>query len=227
MELSDDSGRTYSPAGGYGFRDAGASLGADVSAFDAAGLLEGKSEVTLRLTIPEISAVRVGAEEPTPVTESRGDTTVAKASKAGDQVVRVAGPWSFSFTIPVIQGRVAEVNQTLVAGGIPVTLERVVVTPTEARAYLPFPAGNGIAAGYWQPIARLTVGDWDSARGEQGPQTGWLTNDGAHACSFSSALYEKHGDWTLAVEELVGLDPQISTDQTRLAGPWVFHFVVP
>ncbi len=40
-------------------------------------------------------------------------------------------------------------------------------------------------------------------------------------------LYDQRGEWTLTVTELVGFDLAQPGEQTRLAGPWVFHFRVP
>ena len=44
---------------------------------------------------------------------------------------------------------------------------------------------------------------------------------------FLAPLYDQRGEWTLTVTELVGFDLAPPYEQTRLAGPWVFHFRVP
>jgi hypothetical protein len=45
--------------------------------------------------------------------------------------------------------------------------------------------------------------------------------------SILAPLDDQQGEWTLTVTELAGFDLVGQGEQTRLAGPWVFHFHVP
>jgi len=52
--------------------------------------------------------------------------------------------------------------------------------------------------------------------------------EGCYCYSFFAPLYDQQGEWTLlTVTELVGFDLAPPYEQTRLVGPWVFHFHVP
>lgn len=98
---------------------------------------------------------------------------------------------------------------------------------------------------HWIQIAML------QAPGEEDESyTGYVGSYGPasyqyYQCGFLAPLYERRGEWTLTVTELVGTDIErlesqilrkadsavVSVDaaefQTRLAGPWVFRFRVP
>jgi len=153
----------------------------------------------------------------------------------------IVGIFTFDFSVPFIPGRVAEVNQTVEAAGVAMCLERVVVTPSETRAYLRFDSPGGEVE-WWMPIAMLQApGEDDKSYagyvGSYGPAS--------YQYGFLAPLYERRGEWTLTVTELVGTDigglesrinrqadsAVVSVDiaefQTRLAGPWVFRFRVP
>ena len=185
-----------------------------VEIFDASALAPGVGAEDFRLTIPAVIATRLDNAPPT-------------AAAAREQTV---GPWTFRFAVAVLPGRVAEPAQTATAGGVAIRLERVVVTPTETRAYLRFPDTPPLAPGTWQPQLHLAGGDWDSRQG--GAEYGVLrpTSGGPYVASFPAALADKRGAWTLTIEALIGVDaghPADGTAPARLAGPWVFRFVVP
>jgi len=147
----------------------------------------------------------------------------------------IEGPWQFAFTMPVLSGRVAEVNQTVTAGGVPVTIERVVVSPSEARVYFRFPTTGTIRPENWTPVTHLLVGDWSSRMGEGIPNGSGALNNGTYSYSFLAGLHDRQGTWTLTIDELIGFevldstsyDPTQPPPQTRIAGPWAFTFVVP
>lgn len=147
----------------------------------------------------------------------------------------VAGPFVFDLIVPVIAGRVAEVNQTVTVNNVPVTLERVVVTPSETRMYVHFHdvPGKPVQDWQWSGHPRLAVDDWASQQNEA--EGGGYGDNPRWVFSNNYALFDKHGEWTLTIDKLFGHDPakvaamkEGDTIQGEfIEGPWVFKFVVP
>jgi len=139
----------------------------------------------------------------------------------------IVGPFTFDFSVPFIPSRAIEVQHTVEVAGVAVRLERIVITPSETRAFLCFepPDGDGKE---WTPIARLdaAIARLDAA-GESVPTVSETGEEGCYSCDFFAPLHDQRGEWTLTVTELVGFDLTPPYEQTRLAGPWVFHFRVP
>jgi hypothetical protein len=189
-------------------------LSAGLVSFDAESLAPGTAAVTLHLTFPD---VRARADDP-----ARIDLT--------------AGAFAFAFTVPVAPGRVVTVAKTVIANGVPVTLERVVVTRSETRAYLRFPAGAGIGDGDWYAQAHISGSGWDS-RQLPAKLSGLMTlgafftnRDGVHVTTWSGDFSGRHGEWVLTVDALAGVDTAAPSTQggqprqARIAGPWTFRF---
>ncbi|MBI2862793.1 MAG: hypothetical protein HYX89_08225 [Chloroflexi bacterium] len=130
------------------------------------------------------------------------------------------GPFKFEFTIPFIAGKVVEVEKTVQADGVPITLERVVVTPFGTRATLHLEPSETDRR--WLPIAALTLPDGISKTGGFGQGL----SDGRSAHYFTGDFTEQRGQWTLTVTEIVGVGSG-QGEQKRLTGPWVFEFNVP
>jgi hypothetical protein len=181
-------------------------------------------------------------------------------SGAGPEQVGVAGPWRLTFTVPIARGRTAEVNQTVTsavtasyrrgaaetavprcaacpgapAAGVAITLERVIVTPGEARVYLRFAAPDlGPRGGEWEVHG---IGIEDPASPPQ-PRQGERQRqpDGGYVVSFTNPLYGKPGgEWTLHIDELFTVIPPDIDDHSgqggvivRLAGQWTYRFTMP
>lgn len=200
--LRDASGNVLLPLGGGDFAPGGAAL----DNFDASGIPDNTKSLALDLTIPQ--------------------PTVLASGNPGTSPPVTGSSFSFHFTVPFRGGRVATPNQTVTAGGTPVTLERVVISPTEARMYLQGLGGTGV-------YPDLTVGGWDSAKvslpGWQPTEAGWINwdvwmmPDGTTVADFPAALMDKHGEWTLSIKA----GPATADGRQVTGGPWVFHFVVP
>ena len=234
LTLTDAAGTVFSGTLGYGVTGQSDILkvslppgeGAYVLAFDAAPVEGTPAELDLRLEMEVAEALPLDAFELPPTPDSPPaeppDSMVVEALPAPEEAI--VGPFTFDFSVPFIPGRVAEVNQTVEAAGVAVRLERVVVTPSETRAYLHFDSPGG-AEMRWIPIAML------KAPGDEESQSyfAYSANDDPpiHRYGFLAPLYERRGEWTLTVTELVGSDLARPGEQTRLAGPWVFHFRVP
>jgi len=111
-----------------------------------------------------------------------------------------------------------------VSAGVSVTLERLVLTPSETRAILSFdPLDDELS---WQALSTLKADGVSRTSDGQ-----WNLDERTTAHSFLENLSERHGRWTLTVTELVGWVKQPVLGQPalqeRLAGPWVFRFEVP
>lgn len=201
--LRDASGKALPPLGGGDFAPGGATL----DNFDASGVPSTTKNLTLDLTIAQPQALAGGGLGTSPP-------------------ITVGSPFSFHFTVPFRGGRVAMPDQTVTAGGTTVTLERVVISPTEARMYLQGLAGTGV-------YPDLTVAGWDSAKvslpGWRSNEAGgvnwgvWMTPNGRTVVDFPASLMDKHGEWTLSVRA----GPATADGRKVTGGPWVFHFVVP
>jgi hypothetical protein len=140
IRLTDDQGVAFPVIEGQGVDGNTPHVSAGLVTFDAESLGSATTSVSLRLTLPDVRA---------------------KAEKAAGSDL-VAGVFAFQFTVPVTPGRVIAVSKTVVANGVPVTLERVVVTRSETRAYVRFAASAGIDASEWNADAHISGAGWDS-----------------------------------------------------------------
>lgn len=236
LTLTDMAGTVFSGIIGFGVTGQSDMLqvslppgeGVNVICFDAAPVQGVPAELDLRLVMElEKFVLPPAAIEPPPTPDSppaEPPMVVVLEPLPTPEEEDIVGPFTFDFSVPFIPGRVAEVNQTVEAVGVAVRLERVVVTPSETRAYLRFDS-LGEAEMHWAPIAILKApGD------ESEHNLAYSANDdpSSHRCGFLAPLYDRQGEWTLTVTELVGTDlSQIPSKQIRLAGPWVFRFRVP
>lgn len=137
---------------------------------------------------------------------------------------QVIGPFTFNFDAPVTPGRIADPKQTVIQEDIAVTLERVIITPSDTMAIICFKTPNE-AYNDWLPISQVDVetadGNFQAVVGRQANQHDTCTNN-----HYFPPLYEYSGSWKLTVTELVGFK-DIGPEQLRIAGPWVFEFEMP
>jgi len=239
LTLTDAAGAVFPGTVGYGMSGQSdileASLppgeGSYVLAFDAAAVTGAPKELDLRLVM-ELEKLVLPPDAPSPSPTLAGSpaeppesmVVVLEPLPTPDERA-IVGPFAFDFSVPFIPGRVAEVNQTVEAAGVAMRLERVVVTPSETRAYLRFDSPGG-AETRWAPIVML------KAPGDEKSQSYFAYSVNAdppiHQCGFLAPLYDRQGEWNLTVTELVGTDlAQQPSEDIRLAGPWVFRFRVP
>lgn len=158
------------------------------------------------------------------VTPSLGQPTPSPAAA-------LPQPLAVDFSVPFHPGRVVNLHQAVTVNGKTLMLERVVVTPSETRAYL---RGDGYPLALYG-IPTLTVGSWSSTQlsSQQHPSPAvdvWPTDDqfptlAMLAVNFETSLVDQHGQWTLTVPAL--LEPPYDEQSSGLQGPWMFHFVVP
>jgi hypothetical protein len=135
------------------------------------------------------------------------------------------GPFTFEFSVATIPATVIEVNQTVEAADVAMTLKRVTVGLSETRAEICHNPGVPDYAG-WAPIFTLDTGtDVDWSRVMFGSAI--IEGTDCHMLSFNAPLSEEKGEWTLTVSEIVGfLRGGTGADQHRISGPWVFRFPV-
>ncbi|HVB77379.1 MAG TPA: DUF4179 domain-containing protein [Candidatus Nitrosotalea sp.] len=150
----------------------------------------------------------------------------------------VVGPYTFDLTVPVESGQTVPVDQTVTTGDVPVTLDRVVASPSETRVYLRSSAFAAFSPADWYVTAHIIGGGYDTrdfVRTTAGQLTtlgsDFLSPDGEEVVTFNNTLYGKHGNFTLMIDAMgavrTGQVTSGESDQTRIAGPWVIHFLVP
>jgi hypothetical protein len=175
-----------------------------IAAFDASTIKGTPAEICLRL---EISAT---------------DTAISRENQA------YVGPFIFDFTLPFHAGTVVDVNQTVEASDIPITLERVIISSWATQAIFSFnPPYDNVKT---RPLIVASV---EPAGGDIVNSGLGKTKEEASAEYFNGDLTAHSGEWTVTVKELVfppesptpGTHP--ASDTKRLAGPWVFRFQVP
>lgn len=209
--LTDEQGHQFEQMFGAGAGIEG-DIGGYVLTYDGASISPDAQELKLRLEVPALQAIQD--------VSASGPPTADKVECSEDYknicFVTVYGPFTYNFTVPTAASRVADLDQTVDAGGTAVTLERIVVAPTGTRVFL---RGMG-------PNARVEL----SVSG---------TNYELHSSRSSSAvdavesqweyvsgsLLDKHGEWILVIKG----DPQVTepSQPPMEDGPWIFRFMVP
>ena len=144
---------------------------------------------------------------------------------------KTAGPFTLAFTLPLNSGKIIEVNQTVEANGIPITLEKVEISPWVTRVDYKFKETNPTAV---VMSLEIPTGNTDCKP--------FLTSQSGQY--FLGDYTDKHGDCTVTINELV-FRPDVTKltevpsppggrvftgkaeDTKRLSGPWIFHFQVP
>ena len=210
-----------------------------IATYDASVLgnsTETPESLNLNFTLDLVAFRSANETQPAPTAVQVGpDSWAVEAQPMREE--KLAGPFTFSFSVPVTPGRIAEVHQTSQAAGLSITLERVVVTPSETRAYLRCSPPDNRSNLVWHPLVSLQVNG--RVRGGQAPQWSRNLGDNAWSSSFFAPLYDEQGEWTITVNELVGMRDlneiqfQDSSElaealkQERLRGPWTFSFTAP
>lgn len=135
------------------------------------------------------------------------------------------GLFTFDFSVDLIdQLRVFDTPLTATDKGIRVILQHVHVSPSQTRLLVCFIPPD--PSRQWTAIPHLTT-----SRGEvQGGGGVEPFMDGDLACNdytYQAGMYDYTGQWRLEVTELIGFGSNGGNDQQRIAGSWVFEFVVP
>jgi Domain of unknown function (DUF4179) len=218
--LTDASGLRLPLIDAQGLAGSSPQVSSGLLTFDAESLPAGIATDTFQLAFPDVHT---------------------KPAVGGAELA--AGAYSFMFDLPVAPGREVTVAKTVTADRIPVTLKRVVITPSETRLYLAFPAGGGIKPADWNANAHVSGPGWDSRQIELPIDrtvlmtTGayFINSHGEHVTTFSGDFRGHHGEWTVTVDSLSGVDSSAVSmgtqasepKQAREAGPWTFKFLMP
>lgn len=143
------------------------------------------------------------------------------------------GPVGFTFRLPLDPvRRVAPVHQTIQAAGVPLTLERVVITRSEARAVLRFPSPDDRPAVEWSPVTVDLRGYPDRYRMQLSelnlPELhagGWQADGTWIGSNIDPAelLLNQETEWRLTVQSLEPAAPETPV----VRGPWIFDFTLP
>ena len=139
----------------------------------------------------------------------------------------VIGRFTFDFRLPFDPlVRTAEVQQTVVQNGLPITLERVIATRRSTLAVLRFPSPDGSPITQWEPFTDLLAGKLSTAIALTDMSNpfvrygGWQP-DGSWVGLSDAYLVGTTGPWTLTVHYLTN-GPQGAWNP--MSGPWTFHF---
>ena len=217
IALTDGQGATFPIIEGQGVNGDTPHSSAGLVSFDAESLAAGTAHVDLRLNFPDVRAK----------SEQQGASDLT------------AGAFAFNFTLPVLPGRLVTVSKTVVANAVPVTVDRIVVTQSETRVYMRFPASAGIGASDWNANVHISGAGWDSRQlptgfsGEMTLGSMFTNSSGEHITTFSGDYRSRHGEWTVTVDALFAVDSTAPTTenglpkQARIAGPWTFTVSVP
>jgi hypothetical protein len=171
-----------------------------ITAFDASSLEGTPSELNLTL-----------------------ETSVADAATAGESTTMgkaTIGPFKFDFDIPFHSGKVINVGQTVAAAGVPMTLEKVVISPWATRAVFSFdlPPEEEQSG---TPIVSLNL---------PGDKThNAVFSMGSKATSsqyFIGNFTSEHGTWNVVVNKL-SINRGYGEGDEQLTGPWIFQVEVP
>ncbi len=136
----------------------------------------------------------------------------------------VGDPFFFDLRVPVREAPVIEVDQTVEASGVPITLKRVVNSPVRTNAYLCFDPPEGrydLPMVKTRPLeaARPTSTSVSYSRHPEGG----AVEEGCAAYSYLQTLYDKPGVHYLTVTELRPSSPNV---RGAVKGPWRFSFEV-
>lgn len=140
------------------------------------------------------------------------------------------GPFSFDFNLPFHSGKVVDIGQTVEAADIPITLEKIVMSPWATRAVLSLSPQYDDSK---KSLALIT--SVQPAGGDDKSSSFGSMLESSRVEYYIGDFTEQPGEWTVTVRELVfipkpsGQKVEIHppSDTERLAGPWVFHFEVP
>jgi hypothetical protein len=130
-------------------------------------------------------------------------------AQQGDMVY--AGETTFDFTLPLNPGRVMDTPQTVTAGGIDMTLQKVVVSPSLTRIELCYLEPDDAI---WTPYGRLEVDGEETLPEGQFAMAGLgglplEEDDPCRALVIPQALQDQNGEWTLTITHLANqiVDP--------------------
>lgn len=144
------------------------------------------------------------------------------------RTVILSEPIVLHFSVPISgEVRVYNTPQTATDEYVTVTLRRVTVSPSQTRVALCFvPPVSELS---WTMIPRLTTDGTEVAGGGTTDFVSGIGESSAEICNehiYNVAMLDYTGKWQLEVMELLAFGNS-GDDQQRIAGSWMFEFVVP
>jgi len=193
-----------------------------------------RDNLSLRLTMPAIQMTE-RYDRPAPTGRSCEQySRVGRANGHWWRDVTISGPFSFAFTVPVLNNlRVVTLHQTVQAAGVTVTLERVEITPSDTRVYWrerPVSPNFALAPEIGgpplpkdaPPLTKLLTTQRDGTTFWRGFFLGG--DNGLRVSTFGVPGYDYRGPWTVAFQPA----PTQAASRTQPSGsPITFHFTVP
>ena len=143
------------------------------------------------------------------------------------QKKEIVGPFTFSFMLPRNFSYSVEPKDITTASGISITLETVLITPSDMIATICFEEPVD-SYDNWLPISFIDVETSNTIEKSRAFNQTSLDQDGCTKSHYFPTLYNYSGNWELTITELVGfkMDAE-SPEQLRLEGPWIFEFNLP
>lgn len=192
--------------------------------FDAAGLGDTPSAVNLRFSLT--LATRSGGAPPVTLAVNQEPSRAMGGESQGVAATPtlitpmsyrpIAPPFTFDFTVAFEPGSRLEDPQVVTAADVPMTLRRVVNTPTESRATVCFAPPNATDRP-WQVVAEVDGRVTNAASAVTG------VNPESCAMLHLAPLQSTIGE-TLRIREIT----YQTTDGVRsIVGPWVFRLTAP
>jgi hypothetical protein len=197
--VTDTSGQALVGYDAYFETDPQTNVSVGTVVYDAETAAQNVRELSLRVAVPGV-----------------------RMTRNGDPMI--VGPYAFGLTVPVVSGETMATDETVTVHGITVTLDRVVVSPSETRIYLessdrsllkgPYLTARitGIASDTSNAVTTSVSELIDMGSTFQAP-------DGQQVVTFTNTLFGKRGSFRLSIDSLGASE--------RIAGPWVFHFQIP
>jgi hypothetical protein len=149
------------------------------------------------------------------------------------------GPFVFDFTLPFHVGKTVVIEQTTEAAGVPITLEKVVITPSATGAVYRFHGEYEDNRKRPLMISSLqpSGGSADDSNSDEVRESFTWLGESYSLQGFPGDFTNRTGEWMLTVTELVFVPRRQpgqvgdfggpASDVKRLSGPWVFQFEVP
>jgi len=130
--------------------------------------------------------------------------------------------FTFNFILPFHAGKEIDVNQTVDAAGIPVTLEKVVISHYATRVVLhTLPEYNNSFVNM-----SLQFNDSDSTKSKANLLSITYNTEDTQSAYFPGDFISQQGEGKLIINEMI-IPGNDSNGDTRLSGPWIIRFNVP
>lgn len=135
------------------------------------------------------------------------------------------GLFSADVTVPVLTARAAEPNQTRMLEGRTITLQRVVVSPSQMDIFL-----GGSALGSGRTVESFAVNGLSPGPSNAISVAGQRLPGGTTVISFGYPDYAHTGEWTITIGPLVDYSVPGPPPTTLVISPdnsVTFHFTLP